>query len=146
MDQHLIKIDPEKHSVATTATSLPPLFHYYGDAVRRLFVAAAIIITITTPIVSAFLTLPTFSAIIGALFLVIVAGLTNPSERWSSSLNLTVAVLGAALFQYRGIADYLAFTVNPAQVFMFTVDEVLAVIFIIAVYYSSKTFRRMFVK
>ncbi|MFA5954063.1 MAG: hypothetical protein WC817_00815 [Patescibacteria group bacterium] len=151
MDSHLIK-SGERHQevpVIKSGERSQEMFevsaHYYGDTVRRLFVTAAVVIVVTTPFVSSFLPVPVLIAALGALAIVIVAGLTNPRERWSAALNLVTATVGSIVFQYQAAIDYLVAAGNAPKLFMFTVDEVLAVIFMVAVYYSSKTFRVKFI-
>lgn len=69
------------------------------------------------------------------------AGLQSPNKPWVTRINTVVATVGSALFQYKAISYYIASTPFTISWLFFTVNQVLAILFFIALYYSSKTMR-----
>jgi hypothetical protein len=75
------------------------------------------------------------------LAFLVIAGLTNPKLPWTAPLNFGVSAVGFVVFQYRAIRDYLALDGSAARVFLFVADELLALVLLVALYFSVKTFR-----
>ena len=117
------------------------LKHYHGKKVRVLFVAAAVIMIVAQS-VGADLPLATFGTVIFATILVIAAGITNPAQGWIHWVNGGLAAFGtilygtSALSQYRGGARLF----DPS----FTFIEALAILSILALYFSTRTVRSMY--
>lgn len=101
--------------------------HYYGDIVRKLFLAAGVIMLVS---------LPATISLLAVLAVTIVAGLTNPRQMWVMWLNAAVSLAGIVAFEYHAI---LSSGTDPA--WLFVVDQVLALLFFFALYYSIKTLR-----
>ena len=116
----------------------PSLPHYYGDYVRKLFVAAAALMLVLAPFFGGFLPLTLPFEIIGAVVLVAFGALTNPKKQWVVAGDVLLA--GTLIIAYEGIALY-AYLQNDVLVF-FT-REALVVIFVFAFYFSMKTLRAM---
>lgn len=112
--------------------------HYYGDVVRILFLAVAVISAIAIPIVGDLLPFGTLVQVGSALVLVLLAGLTNPHGRVVAALNTIVAAAGALLVESVAIARYAVDTLP-----LFMAREAAALIFLFAFYYSVKTLRAM---
>lgn len=117
--------------------------HYYGDAVRFLFMLAAIIMLITLPFLSGKLPVSTYAAILIILIIGILAGITNPLQKWISVLNAAIAVGGSSAFEYYAVKSLISYQVTTLY---FVTNQVLAIVFLFALYYSIKTLRAMFLK
>lgn len=120
----------------------PPraITHYYGDIVRRLFLAAGVIMLVATPFFAQFLPVPAVLSLLAVLAISVAAGLTNPLQRWAMLLDVAAALIGLVVFEYHAISR---FAEMPPLLFM--VDQVLAVIFFFALYFSVKTVRGVIV-
>lgn len=114
------------------------LEHYYGDIVRYLFLAAALIMLITLPLFQDYVEAPTMYSIIGIAILGIAAGLTNPKQMVSAAVNFIIAIIGLAIFGYTAV-DSFQNQISDDK-FLLT-NVILAVIFLFAVYFSMKTLR-----
>ncbi len=115
--------------------------HYYGDIVRRLFVAAGIIMIIMMPVLQQSLSALTFISLAAIVAIAFFAGFTNPAQEKSVLWDTLVSLGALVIFEYHAILAYRA-----AQTFWnmnFVTNEVLAVIFFFALYYSMKTLRGM---
>ncbi len=120
----------------------PEMMHYYGDIVRRLFLLGAAIMLLAYPFFSAQIGGdPTYS-LIGMILLVMAAGITNPRQRWIALLNVLFAAIATFNFESHAIT----FWAPPAPRAIFIVDQILAVIFLVALYYAVKTLRGMYLK
>jgi hypothetical protein len=120
---------------------IPPE-HYYGDIVRKLFILSAIIMLGTLPFFANLLPAPFFSTIIVVLIIGVVAGLTNPRQLGIAVISVIIAILAFATFEYYAVISYLQYSLSG----LFWTNQILAIIFFIALYYSSKTVRGMMIK
>jgi len=112
--------------------------HYHGDEVRILFVIGAVILIVAQS-TGAELPLTTLGTVISAALLVIAAGITNPMQyeiHWASAL---LSLAGTVLFgttavdQYRAGANFFDLS--------FIYLEALALISLIALYFTTRTIR-----
>lgn len=117
--------------------------HYYGDAVRFLFMLAAIIMLVTLPFLSDKLPVPIYVSILVILLIGILAGITNPLQKWISVLNAVIAVGASSIFEYYAVKSLVAYQVTTLY---FITNQVLAFVFLFALYYSIKTLRAMYLK
>ncbi len=115
--------------------------HYYGDTVRSLFMFSAITMAILLPVVKPVLTMPTAVSIIAILLLGIFSGLTNPKQQWVIGFNSAIAIVGFLVFEYYGINAFV-----DGEEFFFVINQMLALIFLFAIYYNTKTLRVMLKK
>lgn len=120
-------------------TPAKPL-HYYGDAVRALFVVGALLMLLTLPIFSAATPLPAPVSLIAIAVLGLAAGFTSPTQRWTAPVNLAIALTAVLGFGYHAVRSYAERT--PADPY-FWINQVLALVFLVALYYSAKTVRGM---
>jgi hypothetical protein len=118
--------------------------HYHGFVIRRLLIAAGVIMLITTPIFIDLLPHPTLSSVIAVVILIILAGILNPRD-----LNVTISHIGISsiaivVFEYYAIDRYqdIRTIFDP----FFLTNEVLVIIFLFVLYYSTKTLRGMLLK
>lgn len=115
---------------------LPILSHYYGDNVRLLFLSATVLMLAGAPIYTDNLASQSLPIIIGALVLVVIAGLLSPRIRSAKVLSAACAVVGAAVFETWALTGY---DLLPGYVFLFR--QFIALIFFFALYFSLKTVR-----
>lgn len=117
----------------------PNASHYYGDEVRRLFLVGSIIMLVALVRYPDIFPGVPVSAIVALILLsVFLAGLTNPQSRLSILLDLIVS--GGA-FLYVEYAAVIRFQEDP--LFLSVIREAIAVAFIVAFYFASKSFRGM---
>ncbi|HUX35729.1 MAG TPA: hypothetical protein VMV71_01700 [Candidatus Paceibacterota bacterium] len=125
-----------------TALSKRPLrpSHYYGDNVRRLFIAGIIVMLISLPFFGDYIRVSAFYYILGMIFLGLIAGFTNPMNRWVVILNLIVSVFAVYFFESETIAAFKSCDTGTGQ-WYFLMNQFQAVIFLAALYYAAKTER-----
>jgi len=118
--------------------------HYHGDAVRALFVVAAVLIFVGAAM-SAALPLPALGAIAFAVILVLAAGVTNPATGWIHWANACLALVSSLLFGYTAVATYRTGGVlaDPTS-FIFTLA--LALVSLMALYLATRTIRGMLLR
>ena len=112
--------------------------HYHGNNVRVIFVVGAIVLIIAQS-TGADLPLSTSGAVIAAVLLVVVAGITNPAQGWIHWLNAFIAVYGTLLFGMTAVDHYRA----GGNIFdaSFLYIEALALLSLIALYFTTRTIR-----
>lgn len=112
--------------------------HYHGDEARMVFVIGAIIIIVAQS-TGANLPLSTTGAVVSAAMLVIAAGVTNPATLWIHWFDGLLAFLGCLIFGTAAIDQYRAGIgfFNPS----FTFLEALALLSLIALYFTTQTIR-----
>ncbi len=120
--------------------SVPPA-HYYGDIVRKLFLAAGLIMIATIPFFTELTGVPFTISIIAVTLMAFLAGLQSPNKFWVTRINTVASAIGFGLFQYKAIIYYLASTPETISWLFFVVNQLLAVLFFISLYYSAKTIR-----
>ncbi|MEQ1849801.1 MAG: hypothetical protein ABL890_04385 [Candidatus Peribacteraceae bacterium] len=114
------------------------IIHYYGDIVRKFFFAIALVMLITYPFLKERIEYPDFVSVLGMLVMVLLAGLVNPLVKWMTYVQATISILGFGLFEYYAISN-----IALADVLFWT-NQILALLFFCAVYFSIKTARASF--
>lgn len=114
--------------------------HYHGTLVRKLFLAGAIVMLLTLPSLNPLLPVPAFVSVLAILTIGFIAGLTNPKQKSVTAINTIAAAIAFVVFEYYAIDSIRLMNLNPE---LFWVNQLLAVNFFIAMYYSSKTLRGM---
>lgn len=117
--------------------------HYYGDVVRRFFFAGALIMLATLPFFSELLPVPAYVALLMIIVIEVVAGFTNPLQSWVALVDTLISVAAVAVFEYYAVTFYNLYTVKS---FVFWVNQILALNFFFALYFSSKTLRGRIVR
>jgi len=110
--------------------------HYYGDYVRVLFVAVAVLSAVAVPVFGDLLLFGTLTQVLCALLLVLLAGLTHPHSAMLSLYNSVVSAIGVILLQSAAISLYSADSFE-----LFLTREVAALLLLFAFYFSVKTLR-----
>jgi hypothetical protein len=120
-------------------TELPkqgPKTHYYGDQIRVLFVIAGILMLLGLPLFQDKIPFSVWFSVGAIIVLIFLAGLTNPKQVWVSFLNTAASLIGFAVFEYYALTNSISLFEG-----FFLVNQLLAIIFLIAFYLSSKTLR-----
>ena len=117
--------------------------HYNGDIVRRIILSASLVIIVLTPFFIEYIPLPFFLGLAFALLLNIFSGLTNPKVVWTSVFDLVLGFVGTLVFGYFAIDAYLQHSVLSLY---FWINEMLAGIFFISLYFSIKTVRGFYIR
>lgn len=112
--------------------------HYYGDTVRRIFLLGAFIMAVSLPFFWSLINLPIYASIFAILILDIAAGMTTPAKFWTGVLDLAGSALAVIVFEYYAV---LAYGNLPEETYFFLVNQLLAVLFLVGLYYSVKTVR-----
>lgn len=114
------------------------VIHYYGDNVRRYFLAGAVVMLLSLPLVYASVRVPAYISVFVIILLGLSAGFTNPRQRSAAILNVVIAM--AAVFVFENEAVLTAGRSGETNLY-FWINQVLAVIFLVALYYGIKTLR-----
>ena len=112
--------------------------HYYGDTVRMLFLAAALVMLVSLPLFADYTQLPFFVSVLAILGLGLVAGLTNPQQLWDAVVNTCIAVVGTLVFETYAVIAFRSY--GGANWYFFT-NLLLGFLFFVALYFSVKTTR-----
>ncbi len=115
-----------------------PIIHYYGDIVRKLFLAGAVIMLLAYPFFRTNIPLRPAFTIIAVALLSVMAGLTSPKERWTSAVDALIALGAVITFEY-----YAVKFAAPQFGGLFVANQLLALTFLVALYFAVKTFRGM---
>ncbi|OGI60714.1 hypothetical protein A2641_02335 [Candidatus Nomurabacteria bacterium RIFCSPHIGHO2_01_FULL_37_25] len=117
-------------------------YHYYGDSVRTLFIIGGLIMVVSYPFFSSFISLPIPLSIVGAVGLAIFGGLMNPKQKLIMVLNTIVSIGAFVVFEYYAVYAYLHLPPSESlHVAFFWVNQALSLIFFFAIYLSTKTLR-----
>ena len=117
--------------------------HYHGDNTRILFVMSAILIIVAKS-TGAYLPLSTTVAVIAAIVLVIVAGITNPRQGEIHWINALLAASGTIIFGVSAINHYRAGVglLDPSFIYV----EILALLSLISLYFTTRTIRGFYLR
>lgn len=116
----------------------PKVPHYYGDVVRQLFVAGAVVMLVGAPFYTEALRVQFPFILCGAIVFVALAALTNPHNKTVVIADAIAA--GVAVFVYE---TWALFQYAESSWIEFILREVIALNFITAFYFSMKTLRAM---
>ncbi len=115
-----------------------PPAHYYGDIVRICFVTGALLMLVTLPFFVSRLQLPLFGSIVFIIVLILFAGATTPKQLWTVLLDWIISLTAVIIFEYYAVATYIG---NSLFDWFVWVNQLLAIIFFIALYFATKTLR-----
>lgn len=117
-------------------------YHYHGYRIRVLFVITGIIMAATLPIFSSLINLPVTISLIAIVSLAILGGFLNPIQKWIIFIDTIVSVIAFITFEYYAVNTYLHFSPNVSlHIYFYWVNQIMALIFFLAVYLSIKTLR-----
>ena len=112
--------------------------HYYGDYVRQIFIVAAIIMLLAAPFYTDNLSIELPFIVAGAILLIFVAALTSPQKQNIISADAVASGVGFVIFEMWALLNY-----QTVPVYTFVLRQVLAILFLLAFYLSTKTLRSM---
>lgn len=124
--------------IQETITRDKSIPHYYGDYVRMLFLGTAILIFIGIPFWGHLIPFGTMFEVVSGIILIVLAGLINPHSKWVMILSAIVAGLGAFLLELSAISFHTQHSIE-----LLIAREVGAIMLVVALYFSVKTFRAM---
>lgn len=113
--------------------------HYYGDFVRKHLFFAGFVIMVAALIDSELRNFYLFVGLFGVVGITILAGLTSPQKRAAMFFDVLVSAIMFLIFEYFAIVAYARYENFADSVFFFR--QLIAVIYLIALYYSTKTMR-----
>ena len=114
------------------------LNHDHSYTVRRLFLAAAIIMLLLFPFVGREVSYPFISSIMAITVLVIAAGITDFFKPLTIIIDSGFSFAATIIFEYHA---YLAYMHGFNSGLFFITNQTLAVIFLVAFYECVKTAR-----
>ncbi len=115
--------------------------HYYGDIVRKYLLFAGSMLLLAVLIDRELLSFYLFIGIFGVLVFTVLAALMSPRVTSAIFTNAIVSALMFLIFEYFAISAYL-----KSQTFLdliFAIRQAIAVAFLVALYFSTKTLRGM---
>lgn len=112
------------------------IMHYYGDVVREIFVALAVLTLIAVPLAGDLLPVGWPTEIVIAIGLIFLAGFTNPHSATFIACDMIVAALGIFFIESTAITHY-----QTDSAFLFFLREVAVILLLFAFYHSVKTTR-----
>lgn len=115
-----------------------PMEHYYGDIVRRLFLAGVFIWIAVLPFAETLNTKAIIIAVVGMLVFVVAAGLTSPVKYFTAILNIIISLVAVVAFEWWAVNLYAPVSAGG---FLFWIYQLLTINFLFALYYSVKTLR-----
>lgn len=115
----------------------PRISHYYGDAVRTLFIAAAVLMIVGAPFYSDGYANVQY-IILGVIAIVALAALTNPRKILFAVFDAVAAGIGLCLYSLWALEGYRA-----EEPLAYVLRGAIAVIFLFTFYFSMKTLRAM---
>lgn len=117
---------------------LPSIPHYYGDAVRVLFMIAAVLMLVGAPFYAYNLQTDLPFIVGGTVALVCFAALTTPWKQWVVLLDAVISGVGFIVFELWALNEF-----NDSTQVATLLRQALAIIYMFSFYYSMKTFRAM---
>lgn len=117
---------------------MPTIAHYYGDTVRKLFLAAAVLMLIGAPLYSDDISAQGTVLVLASLVLAIVAGVMSPQMRIAKFASVIISIVGTLIFELWALGAYNAAGFPNS---LFVVREIIALTFFFALYFSLKTAR-----
>lgn len=115
-----------------------PISHYYGDTVRQLLVAAAALMLIAAPFYTDNMYVELPFIVIGGVVLIAVSALTSPLKSGAISADAVVSGVGLVIFELWALWGF-----SWDEVVKFVFREAIAIVFLTAFYFSTKTLRNM---
>jgi hypothetical protein len=125
----------------TTDSKGPSQHHFYGYDIRKHFLAATVMLVITILVDKEMLNFNILVGVAGIFIIVMLAGLTTPKNRPVMIADLIVSGIMFVLFEYIAIAAYLK--ADSFFSIVFILRQAIALIFLGALYLSTKTVRDM---
>src|SRR3990167_687734 len=118
--------------------------HYYGNLVRKFFFSAALLMLVILPVFRDRIPMPLFLSILAITVVGFFAGMTNPLQPWVFRSDLLISLIGFVSIEYFTVSIEGSRGIITDPFFFF--NQVLAILFFFAFYFSTKTWRGFFTK
>lgn len=115
--------------------------HYHGDVVRVVFVLSAALMFLAE-MIGGSLPFSTAATVFIIIILVISAGITNPAQLWIHWVNLFISLTGLMLFGSTTLTRFR----TEAPLNESLIVGILSVMFLVALYLSTRTVRGLLVR
>ena len=115
--------------------------HYFGHTIRRFFFFVAFVMLATLPFFKNELAIPVTFSVFAIIAVTFAAGYTNPHSRWILFFDVLVAGFGLLVFGFHSIAGYSTYGMQGVREVLFYTNQVLALSFLAAFYFSVKSLR-----
>lgn len=133
-----IKAEEERSHIHTSDLHAKKIAHYYGDTIRQIFLACAVLFIVVIPIWGNLLMFGSLAEVAMSIVLALLAGLTNPHSKLVFFYNTIIAGIGIFLLEATAIANY-----GVQSNALFIIREVSTIALLFAFYFSVKTVRAM---
>lgn len=131
------RYDWQKRDIGQILSARSDIPHYYGDYVRRFFMAAAISILLVLPFYPSILPwTSSMGTLVFVVMLVFCAGITSPRRKVVMFLNALIAFFGLLVFEYAAI---LRLSSDPILLTLLQQGE--AILFAYSLYFAGKSVR-----
>ena len=118
--------------------------HYYGDVVRTFFIIGGVVMIVTLPVFADRIPVSFQLSLLAILVVGFLAGLTNPRHVWVMVINALVSAVAFFDFEYYAVSTYSSLTLFSNG--FFWINQILAIDFFLALYYSAKTIRGFYLR
>ncbi|MEI6345952.1 MAG: hypothetical protein WCO79_01850 [bacterium] len=115
--------------------------HYFGHTIRRFFFASAFTMLATLPFFKNELAIPVGYSVFAIIAVTFAAGYTNPHSRWILMFDSVIAALGLLVFGFHSVTGYSDYGMEGLRQILFYTNQVLAMCFLAAFYFSVKSLR-----
>jgi hypothetical protein len=115
--------------------------HYFGHTIRRFFFFIAFVMLATLPFFKNEMAIPVAVSVFAIIAVTFAAGYTNPHARWILVFDVVVATLGLLVFGFHSILGYSEYGMQGIREVLFYTNQVLALSFLAAFYFSVKSLR-----
>ena len=115
--------------------------HYFGHTIRRFFFFGAFVMLATLPFFKNELAIPVGFSIFAIIAVTFAAGYTSPHSRWILIFDVIVAAFGLLVFGFHSITGYSTNGMQGVREVLFYTNQVLALSFLAAFYFSVKSVR-----
>lgn len=129
----------EKEPKKTSPETEPRHPHYYGDLIRKQLFFAAFVIMLAALIDEELRNFYLFVGLFGVVGFTILAGLTSPQKRSIMFTDVLVSAFMFLIFEYFAISAFTQYNDFSDPIFFFR--QLIAVVYLITLYYSTKTLR-----
>lgn len=128
---------PKQHSYGVDRIG-----HYYGDIVRKLFMAIGLVMLFGLTYFADYVPQPISFSVAIIIITIMMAGLFTPLNKWIWLFNIVFSAIAVFVFQSYAIEYYQ----SVDSVWFFLANQGLAVVALFALYFSVKTLRGFYIK
>lgn len=118
----------------------PRVPHYYGDAVRTLFISSSVLMIVGAPFYSDDYANVQY-IVIGVIAMVALAAMTNPRKMWLAVCDAIVSGIGLGVYGTWALHGY-----HADEPLAYVLRGAIAVLFLFTFYFSMKTMRAMMMR